>query len=120
MNPPSRSLSANPARTRIHIANSDGNDLLPGEWGEIVIEGDTVAKGYFGRSDLTAQSFGESDGSWLPAQRDSVRYYRTGDEGMLDPLGQLHFRGRLDLQVKLNGYRIELGEIEERLCALEQ
>ena len=106
--------------TRIHIANSDGNDLLPGEWGEIVIEGDTVAKGYFGRSDLTAQSFGESDGSWLPAQRDSVRYYRTGDEGMLDPLGQLHFRGRLDLQVKLNGYRIELGEIEERLCALEQ
>ena len=58
--------------TRIHIANSDGNDLLPGEWGEIVIEGDTVAKGYFGRSDLTAQSFGESDGSWLPAN--GIRY----------------------------------------------
>lgn len=106
--------------TRIRIASSDGNGLPPGEWGEIVIEGDTVAKGYFGRDDLTAKSFGESDGSWLPIGQDQVRYYRTGDEGVLDPLGQLHFRGRLDLQVKLNGYRIELGEIEEQLCALDQ
>lgn len=106
--------------TRIRIVASDGDDLPLGEWGEIVIEGDTVAKGYFGRKELTEKSFGESDGSWLPIQQDRVRYYRTGDEGVLDSFGQLHFRGRLDLQVKLNGYRIELGEIEERFCALDQ
>lgn len=106
------------AGTRIRIVGRDGEDLPTGKWGEIVIEGDTVAKGYFGRNDLTEKSFGESDGLWLSARQGPVRYYRTGDEGVLDSHGQLHFRGRLDLQVKLNGYRIELGEIEEQLCAL--
>ncbi|RDB55238.1 D-alanine--poly(phosphoribitol) ligase [Paraeggerthella hongkongensis] len=106
--------------TRIRIVDCNGSDLPNGKWGEIVIEGDTVAKGYFGRADLTAKSFGESDGSWLTGRQGPTRYYRTGDEGLLDPCGQLHFRGRLDLQVKLNGYRIELGEIEEHLSALDQ
>ena len=32
----------------------------------------------------------------------------------------LHYRGRLDLQVKLNGFRIELGEIEQHLRRLSQ
>lgn len=32
----------------------------------------------------------------------------------------LHFRGRLDLQVKLNGFRIELGEIEGHLRRLPE
>ena len=32
----------------------------------------------------------------------------------------LHYRGRLDLQVKLNGFRIELGDIEENLRRLPE
>jgi len=89
------------------------NEASCGELGEIVIVGDTVAKGYFGRDDLTCRSFGLVERDGVP-----LRAYRTGDEGFLDEAGNLHCRGRIDLQVKLNGYRIELGEIEEGLLRL--
>ena len=94
--------------TRLRIVDEAGADVGASCWGEVVIEGDTVARGYYGRADLTEAVFGTAmlDGRL-------VRSYRTGDEGRLDELGMLHYRGRLDLQVKLHGYRIELGEIEE-------
>ncbi len=101
--------------TRIRIVDEEGRAVPAGTFGEVVIEGDTVARGYFGRPDLTARAFGEAmlDGT-------AVRAYRTGDEGCLDAEGMLHFRGRLDLQVKLNGFRIELGEIESHLRRLPE
>lgn len=101
--------------TRLRVVGEAGAACAPGEYGEVVIEGDTVALGYFGRDDLTSRSFGTAVVDGVP-----VRTYRTGDEGMVDEQGQLHFRGRLDLQVKLNGYRIELGEIEEHLRRLPE
>lgn len=108
-------------RTEIRIAKSidEGTfsieEAETGELGEIVIVGDTVALGYFQRDDLTRRSFGE-----LLFNGERVRAYRTGDEGFLDEDGNLHCRGRIDLQVKLNGFRIELGEIEESLVRLPQ
>lgn len=101
--------------TRLRIVDADGSDCEPGVFGEVVIEGNTVARGYFGRDDLTARAFGQAE-----LDGEQVRAYRTGDEGMLDEDGMLHFRGRLDLQVKLNGFRIELGEIEEQLRRLPE
>ncbi len=109
-----------------------GEELPQGEWGEVVIAGDTVAKGYLGREDLTCAVFGEEAADWLPVSEGAatpnepapaaraVRTYRTGDEGMMGEDGLLRFRGRLDLQVKLNGYRLELGEIEDALRALPE
>ncbi|MBR3321081.1 MAG: D-alanine--poly(phosphoribitol) ligase subunit DltA [Exiguobacterium sp.] len=99
--------------TRIAICDADGSELPVGEYGEIVIQGDTVALGYYGRPDLTERCFGSSVLNGVP-----VRTYRTGDEGRLDDEGFLHYRGRLDLQIKLNGFRIELGDIEENLRKL--
>lgn len=96
--------------THIRIQAEDGSEMPAGEHGEIVIEGTTVARGYFGRPDLTDRAFGQAMLDGIP-----VRTYRTGDEGWLDETGMLHYRGRLDLQVKLNGFRIELGDIEEHL-----
>lgn len=84
--------------------------LSEGSRGEVVIAGGTIALGYFGRDDLTARSFGT-----IVCEEGEVPFYRTGDEGMIDDSGLLHFFGRLDLQVKVNGYRIELEEIEETL-----
>lgn len=107
--------------TEIRIAKSIDESTFSieeaeaGELGEIVIVGDTVALGYFQRDDLTRRSFGE-----LPLNGERSRAYRTGDEGFLDEDGNLHCRGRIDLQVKLNGFRIELGEIEEGLVRLPQ
>ncbi len=101
--------------TRIRIVDEEGRSVPAGTFGEVVIEGDTVARGYFGRSDLTTRAF---DAAVLDGA--AVRAYRTGDEGYLDAEGMLHFRGRLDLQVKLNGFRIELGEIEGHLRRLPE
>lgn len=99
--------------TRIRIVDETGADCAPGTFGEVIIEGDTVARGYFNRPDLTERAFGAAELGGEPC-----RTYRTGDEGMLDAAGMLHYRGRLDLQIKLNGFRIELGEIEEHLRRL--
>ncbi|MDR2587641.1 MAG: D-alanine--poly(phosphoribitol) ligase subunit DltA [Coriobacteriales bacterium] len=105
--------------TRIDILGTQGEVLLPGETGEIRIVGDTVARGYFGQPELSAQVFGRAE--TLMGENDrpvAVRSYRTGDKGYLDKTGMLYYQGRLDFQVKLNGYRIELGDIEENLRAL--
>ena len=99
--------------TCFHIVNEQGKDLPQGEFGEIIIEGNTVAKGYFKRADLTEKAFGKSADN-------QCRTYRTGDEGCLDKNGTLHYHGRLDLQIKLNGFRIELGDIEGNLSKLPE
>lgn len=99
--------------TRLRIVRPDGSDAPVGARGEVVIEGDTVALGYYGRPDLTAAAFGTAE-----LEGRTVRSYRTGDEGYLGQAGMLHYHGRIDLQVKLNGYRIELGDVEEHLRAL--
>lgn len=105
--------------TRLRIVDRAGRECAPGEPGEVIIEGDTVALGYYGRPDLTARAFGvEEVPDPAAGSCGFVRTYRTGDEGYLDEQGLLHYRGRLDLQVKLNGFRIELGEIEEQLRRL--
>lgn len=88
--------------------------LVTGQVGEIVITGDTVALGYLGLPERTAQSFATQH----LATGKTVRSYYTGDKGYLDGRGLLYCQGRFDNQIKLNGFRIELGEIEVRLAAL--
>ncbi|MEG0071067.1 MAG: D-alanine--poly(phosphoribitol) ligase subunit DltA [Raoultibacter sp.] len=85
-----------------------------GASGEILIVGNTVARGYVGLPQRTAQSFSSlqlAGGEW-------VRAYYTGDRGYLDDDGLLHCQGRFDHQIKLNGFRIELGEVEAQLNLL--
>jgi amino acid adenylation domain-containing protein len=84
----------------------------PGIPGELAIGGETLARGYLGRPDLTAERF-------LPdpfAGRSGARMYTTGDlaRHRLDggEEGALEYLGRIDRQVKLRGFRIELAEIE--------
>ena len=40
------------------------------------------------------------------------RIYRTGDLATYNEVGELLYRGRLDLQIKMHGHRIELLEVE--------
>lgn len=100
--------------TRIVLLGPDDKPCAPGENGEICAAGDGLAVGYLGNPELTAEKFPTIDVAGTP-----VRVYRTGDVGVFDDAGVLHFRGRVDRQVKISGHRIELGEIEAAAQALD-
>ncbi|HVI44928.1 MAG TPA: non-ribosomal peptide synthetase, partial [Chitinophaga sp.] len=95
--------------THLYILD-DHQQLLPvGVDGEIYLSGQSVAKGYYGKPELTAMKFTENP--FIPG----MPMYRTGDIGRWLPDGLVAFGGRKDDQVKVRGYRIELGEIQYQL-----
>ncbi len=93
---------------RILLVDAGGQVVPPGRAGELLVGGPTVARGYIGDSELTAQRF---------VTRDGERWYRSGDYFRQGINGQLEFRGRQDGQIKWRGYRIETSEIEAALQA---
>ncbi len=94
-----------------HVAGPDGRPLPAGMPGELWIGGPSVARGYAGRDDLTAERF-------VPDPlAGSQRCYRTGDRVQIMPDGEVRFLGRLDDQVKVRGFRVELGEVAAALRA---
>lgn len=101
--------------TEIRICDPEtGESCATGDSGEIVIVGDTVAKGYYRNPEKTQKAFSQSslcDGT-------QVRAYRTGDAGHVDEQGVLHCEGRFDSLIKLHGFRIELEDVEENIRAL--
>lgn len=73
---------------------------------ELLIEGDSLARGYYRRPDLDAEKFVLHDGQ---------RCYRTGDRVEARADGEIIFLGRIDRQFKLRGQLIEPREIEAAL-----
>ncbi len=99
----------------VYVLNACMQPVPIGAAGELYIGGRAVTRGYFGRTDLTAERF-------LPdpfASEPGSRMYRTGDLVRYRPDGTLQFIGRTDYQVKIRGYRIETGEIEHSLLGLD-
>ncbi|WMX46961.1 amino acid adenylation domain-containing protein [Streptomyces roseicoloratus] len=98
--------------TTVVLLREDGSPAAPGERGEIVTFGPGVALGYLRNELLTRERFPE-----LEVAGEKRRAYRTGDLGLFDDRGILHYHGRGDRQVKLSGNRIELGDIEAAAAA---
>ncbi|WP_349642217.1 D-alanine--poly(phosphoribitol) ligase subunit DltA [Eupransor demetentiae] len=88
------------------VIQEDGKDLPNGESGEIIIAGEPVSKGYLNNPEKTKAAFTTYKG--MPA-------YHTGDLGVKDDDGLLHYKGRMDFQIKLHGFRIELEEVAQQL-----
>ncbi len=96
--------------TRMAVLSPDG-DLVPiGVPGELYIAGESLARGYLGRPDLTAKAFVPD-----PYGPPGSRMYHTGDLARYRADGALEYLGRIDHQVKIRGVRVELGEVESVL-----
>jgi fengycin family lipopeptide synthetase D len=97
--------------TRIHIVNGHLQSLPSGVPGELVVSGTGLARGYWGKEEMTEQKF-------VSLPKDGTRAYRTGDLARWESDGNLTFLGRIDRQVKIRGYRIETEEVRHVLLGL--
>src|SRR5919106_323918 len=85
------------------VVDGDGNDLAPGEVGEIVIRGHNVMKGYWARPDATEHAI-TADG-----------WFHTGDMAKVDEDGYFFIVDRKKELIIRGGYNVYPREIEEVL-----
>lgn len=86
--------------TEIRIVDFETDqDLPPGEQGEIAVKNPGVFKGYLNRPDATEKTL--RDG-WV----------FTGDIGLIDEDGYLHFKGRIKEMIKSSGYSVFPEDVE--------
>ncbi|KAK3987251.1 non-ribosomal peptide synthetase [Cladorrhinum sp. PSN332] len=84
-----------------------------GAVGEIVVEGNILARGYLKDPAKTAAAFRSMPARWAGGR--STRVYFTGDLGRVNTDGTISCLGRRDDQVKIRGQRVELPDIEYHL-----
>ncbi|RAR49201.1 fatty-acyl-CoA synthase [Paraburkholderia unamae] len=84
------------------VCPETGRTLPAGEAGEVCLRGH-VMRGYFKNPEATAASF-DADG-----------FFHTGDLGVLDAEGFLHFKGRIKEMLKTGGINVAPIEVEEVL-----
>jgi long-chain acyl-CoA synthetase len=95
----------------VSVVDEDGNEVPPGETGELIIRGSNVMQGYWNDPVLTARAY--RDGSY-PAGR--ILY--SGDYFRQDEKGFLYFLGRKDDMIKSKGERISAKEVENNICGM--
>jgi long-chain acyl-CoA synthetase len=86
----------------MRLVDGDGNDVPPGEVGEIAIRGHNVMKGYWGKPEATAEAI--PDG-----------WFRTGDMGRVDSDGYYYIVDRKKEMIIRGGFNVYPREIEEVL-----
>ena len=89
----------------IRLIDDKGDDVAPGEQGEIALRAPFAMKGYFNAPDLNAATFVE--GGWL----------RTRDVGRFDEDGYLYLVDRTSDMIITGGYNVYPREVEDALMA---
>lgn len=98
----------------VFVLDGDGNEVTAaGIEGELYVRSSSVAAGYWGKPEMTAERFVSDPRS----AGVGARVYRTGDLVRLDAEGNVLFAGRTDDMIKSRGYRVELGDIDLALLA---
>lgn len=97
----------------VAVLDSAGYPVPVGQRGELYVLGPTLAQGYLGKAQLTADRF-----VCLNQFPDQPRAYGTGDQVLIRQDGQLAFVGRLDAEFKISGHRVDPAEIEAVLSAI--
>ena len=94
----------------ISLLDDAGNEVEPGQVGEIVVKSEYLAPGYWRNPELTNAVFraGETGTHW----------YFTGDLGRMDEDGCLTCLGRKNARVKIRGYGVDLIEVEMAITNL--
>ncbi len=87
--------------TEATILDDAGNELPPGEVGEICVRGPQVMKGYWNRPDETAKVF-TPDG-----------WFRTGDMGFMDEKGYFKITDRKKDMILVSGFNVYPNEVED-------
>ncbi|MFD9001572.1 long-chain fatty acid--CoA ligase [Streptomyces sp. NPDC059582] len=87
---------------QMRVVDDSGNEVPPGETGEIVIRGHNVMKGYWRRPEATAEAI-----------RDG--WFHTGDLGRVDQDGYFWIVGREKDLINRGGYKIYPREVEDVL-----
>ena len=104
-----------PYGCEVAVVDPDDHDCLVtrGEPGELIIQGDILAREYLDDPSETAKVFVQG-AKWQETQQ---RLYKTGDLVRENVDGTFEYLGRKDLQVKIGGQRFEIEEIEHHLLA---
>jgi len=90
------------AGPEVAVMDEGGQLLGAGVTGEVVIRGPNVTRGYEANPEANRTSF---TGGW----------FRTGDQGVMDPEGYLTITGRLKEIINRGGEKISPREVDEVL-----
>jgi len=89
----------------VRIVDEEGNDVQPGQVGELVVNGPSICTGYLNGSEEMHHIF--CDG-WL----------RTRDLARQDEEGYIWIEGRKGAFLKMRGIRVSLAEVTARVTAI--
>ncbi|HLN22173.1 MAG TPA: AMP-binding protein [Bacteroidales bacterium] len=91
----------------IRVVNNNGDDVKPGETGEVIARGANIMLGYYADEESTAKSLRNG---WL----------WTGDLGEVDEDGFIYLTARKNEIIKVRGKRISPKEIEAVILQLPE
>jgi thioester reductase-like protein len=98
----------------LFIVNESGRPVATGGVGELLIGGPTVATGYVGDVELTAERFIVTD----PDGAGPRRFFRSNDFCRRLESGAVEFVRRGGTEVKIRGWRVEPSDVEYTICSL--